>query len=107
MEQFKGQLRVGNVVERMVYAHDSQLEVLVEAAMQYLRTNVLEFQVRLDQWIVRILSGWAVDCHFAPLFHARLDSCRIPSNTFWHFIISINGDKRCRSEAPMCVFVSM
>ena len=116
VEQFKGQLRVGNVVERMVYAHDSQLEVLVEAAMQYLRTNVLEFQVRLDQWIVRILSWWAVDCHFASLFHARLDSCRIPSNTFWHFIISntfwhfiisIIGDKRCRSEAPMCVFVSM
>ena len=70
VEQFKGQLRVGNVVERMVYVYDSQLEVLVEAAMQYLRTNVLEFQVRLDQWIVRILSWWAVDCHFASLFRA-------------------------------------
>ena len=44
VEQFKGGLRVGNVVERMVQAHDMKLEALEEAALEYLHANVLEFQ---------------------------------------------------------------
>ena len=45
VEQFKGGLRVGNVVERLVEAHDSQLEALQDAALEFLRTNVHQFSV--------------------------------------------------------------
>ena len=45
MEQFKGGLRVGGMVERLVYAHFQQLEVLADAAMNVLKTNVHSFQV--------------------------------------------------------------
>ena len=44
VEQFKGGLRVGNVVERLVYAHDHQLEALEEAAMAFIQDNALLFQ---------------------------------------------------------------
>ena len=43
VEQFKGGLRVGNVVERLVYAHDHQLEALEEAAMAFIEENALLF----------------------------------------------------------------
>jgi hypothetical protein len=43
VEQFKGGLRVGNVVERLVYAHDHQLEALEEAAMAFIQENALLF----------------------------------------------------------------
>ena len=36
-----GGLRVGNVVERLVYAHDSGLEALEEAAMAFIEENAL------------------------------------------------------------------
>ena len=45
VEQFKGGLRVGNVVERLVQAHDSGVEALVKAAMDFLKANALSFQV--------------------------------------------------------------
>jgi hypothetical protein len=45
VEQFKGGLRVGNVVERLVYAHDHQLEALEEAAMAFIEENALLFQM--------------------------------------------------------------
>ena len=45
VEQFKGGLRVGNVVERLVEAHDSGVEALVKAAMDFLKANALSFQV--------------------------------------------------------------
>ena len=45
VEQFKGGLRVGNVVERRVQAHDSGVEALVEAAMDFLQANALSFQI--------------------------------------------------------------
>ena len=45
VEQFKGGLRVGNVVERLVYAHDHQLEALEEAASSFIQVNALSFQV--------------------------------------------------------------
>ena len=45
VEQFKGGLRVGNVVERMVQAHDMKLEVLEEAASSFIQDNALLFQV--------------------------------------------------------------
>ena len=45
VEQFKGGLRVGNVVERLVYAHDSQLEALQTAALEFLRAKAREFSV--------------------------------------------------------------
>ena len=44
VEQFKGGLRVRNVVERLVQAHDLKLEVLAATAMEYLKGNVLAFQ---------------------------------------------------------------
>ena len=44
VEQFKGGLRVGNVVERLVYAHDLKLEALEEAAMAFIQQNALLFQ---------------------------------------------------------------
>ena len=47
VEQFKGGLRVGNVVERLVQAHDLKLEVLAATAMEYLKGNVLAFQATL------------------------------------------------------------
>ena len=43
VEQFKGALRVGNVVERLVYAHDQQLEALEEAAMAFIEENARAF----------------------------------------------------------------
>jgi hypothetical protein len=43
VEQFKGGLRVGNVVERLVYAHDHQLEALEEAAMAFIEEHALAF----------------------------------------------------------------
>ena len=43
MEQFKGGLRVGNVVERLVYAHDHQLEALEGAAMAFIEGNARAF----------------------------------------------------------------
>ena len=45
VEQFKGGLRVGNVVERLVQAHDSGLPMLEETALGFLKDNVLVFQV--------------------------------------------------------------
>ena len=45
--QFRGGLKVGNVVERLVVTHDSRMGVLEEAAMGYLKTNALAFQVCL------------------------------------------------------------
>ena len=45
VEQFKGGLRVGNVMERLVQAHDMKLEALEEAAMQYQKAHALSFQV--------------------------------------------------------------
>ena len=45
VEQFKAGLRVGNVVERLVEAHDSGVEALVKAAMDFLKANALSFQV--------------------------------------------------------------
>jgi hypothetical protein len=43
--QFRGGLKVGNVVERLVQAHDSRLGVLEEVAMEYLKANAVAFQV--------------------------------------------------------------
>ena len=43
VEQFKGGLRVGNVVERLVYAHEHQLEALEAAAMAFIEENALLF----------------------------------------------------------------
>jgi hypothetical protein len=43
VEQFKGGLRVGNVVERLVYAHDSGVEALEEAAMAFIEEHALAF----------------------------------------------------------------
>jgi len=43
--QFGGGLKVGNVVARLVQAHDSGLAELEEAVMGYLQANVLTFQV--------------------------------------------------------------
>ena len=45
VEQFKAGLRVGNVVERLVQAHDSQLDSLIGAATEYLKSNAASFQV--------------------------------------------------------------
>ena len=47
VRQFKKELEVGNVVERLVQAHDSGLAVLEEAAMGYFEANALAFQVRV------------------------------------------------------------
>ena len=46
VEQFKEGLAVGNVVVRLVQAHESGLAGLEEAAMEYLNANVLALQVR-------------------------------------------------------------
>jgi DNA-binding beta-propeller fold protein YncE len=46
VEQFKGGLRIGNVVERFVQAHNTGLVVLEEAVIQYFKKNVLSFKVR-------------------------------------------------------------
>ena len=43
VEQFKGGLRVGNVVERLGYAHEHQLEALEAAAMAFIEENALLF----------------------------------------------------------------
>ena len=43
VEQFKGGLRVGNVVERLVYAHDHQLEALEAAAMVFIQEHAVCF----------------------------------------------------------------
>ena len=45
VEQFKEGLRLGNVVERLVYAHDNQLEALEEAAIAFFEEHVLLFHV--------------------------------------------------------------
>ena len=45
VEQFKGGLRVGNVVERLVQAHDLKVEALEEAASSFIQDNALLFQV--------------------------------------------------------------
>ena len=45
VQQFKEGIEVGNVVERLVQAHDSRLAVLEEAAMRYFKANALAFQV--------------------------------------------------------------
>ena len=45
VEQFKGGLRVGNVVERLVCVHDSEMPVLEEAAMAFIQENALLFHV--------------------------------------------------------------
>ena len=47
VEQFKGGLRVGNVVERLVQAHDLKVEALEEAASSFIQDNALLFQVSL------------------------------------------------------------
>ena len=39
----KGRLRVGNVVERLVYAHDQHLDALEEVAMAFIAENALLF----------------------------------------------------------------
>ena len=46
VEQFKGALHVGNVVERLVYAADTKLEALQTTAMEFLKTNALQFSVK-------------------------------------------------------------
>ena len=56
VEQFKGGLRVGNVVERLVQAHDSGVEALVEAAMEFLQANVASFQVS-DRCVMHVCTG--------------------------------------------------
>jgi hypothetical protein len=38
-------MEVGNVVQRLVLAHDSGLVALEQAAMQYFVTNALAFEV--------------------------------------------------------------
>ena len=43
VKQFKEGLRVGNVVERLVYSHDHQLESLEEAAMAFIEANARAF----------------------------------------------------------------
>ena len=43
--EFRGGLRVGNVVERLVVGRESGLEALEGAAMEYLKANVVAFQV--------------------------------------------------------------
>ena len=64
VEQFKGGLRVGNVVERLVYAHDHQLEALEEAAMAFIAENARLFQREamptlsmLDQHLLLAVTG--------------------------------------------------
>ena len=46
VEQFKGGLRVGNVVERLLCVHELEMPVLEEAAMAFIQENALLFQVR-------------------------------------------------------------
>ena len=43
VEQFREGLRVGNVVERLVHAHDADMPVLKEAAMAFIQENALMF----------------------------------------------------------------
>ena len=43
VEQFKGALRVGNVVERLGYAHENKLEALEEVAMTFIEENARTF----------------------------------------------------------------
>jgi len=45
VEQFRAGLAVGNVVARVMQAHDSGLAGLEEAAMEYFKANALAFQV--------------------------------------------------------------
>ena len=56
VEQFKGGLRVGNVVERLVQAHDSGVEGLGEEALEYLKARIPSFQVS-DCGLLRVCSG--------------------------------------------------
>ena len=46
--QFRGGLRVGNVVGRLVAGRERKLGDLEGAAMEFLRANVVAFQVRLS-----------------------------------------------------------
>ena len=45
MEQFREGLSVGNVVARVVQAHDSGLAEFEAAAMEYFKANMLTFQM--------------------------------------------------------------
>ena len=47
MQHFKEGLAVGNVVMRLVLAHDSGLEMLKEVSMGYFEVNAIAFQVRV------------------------------------------------------------
>ena len=47
VQRFKEGLKVGNVVARLVQAHDSGLVVLEEVAMGFFEANALVFQVIL------------------------------------------------------------
>ena len=52
---------MGNVVERLVQAHDSGVEVLVEEALVYLKARIPSFQVS-DCGLLRVCSGvWSRD----------------------------------------------
>jgi hypothetical protein len=46
---------VANVVERLVQAHDSGVEVLVEEALEYLKGRIPSFQVS-DCGLLRVCS---------------------------------------------------
>jgi len=48
VQQFRGGVTVGNVVARLVLAHDSGLAALEEAGMRYFEANAITFQVRLS-----------------------------------------------------------
>ena len=48
VQQFKGGMAVGNVVARLVLAHDSGLAALEEAGMRCFEANATTFQVRLS-----------------------------------------------------------
>jgi len=47
VQQFMAGLKVGNVLARLVLAHDSGLAALEEAGMGYFEANAIAFQVRL------------------------------------------------------------
>mmetsp|Transcript_50931 Transcript_50931/g.74597 ORF Transcript_50931/g.74597 Transcript_50931/m.74597 type:complete len:604 (+) Transcript_50931:10-1821(+) len=44
VEQFRGVVKVSNVIERLVLAHDLQLPVLEEAAMEFLAQHAITFK---------------------------------------------------------------
>ena len=47
MQHFTEGLAVGNVVMRLVLAHDSRLEMLQEVSMGYFEANDIAFPVRV------------------------------------------------------------